>query len=60
MGYKIKNGGVGKVAAIIIAQPMLIIHAEISRTNRKGHSLKSLFAQLYVLIKKFVTCLYQQ
>jgi hypothetical protein len=35
-GYKIKNGGLGKVMPIHIAQVILSTHAVISNTNLKG------------------------
>lgn len=38
IGYRIKNGGLGTVAAIAMLQAMLITHAEISNINLKGHS----------------------
>jgi hypothetical protein len=38
-GYKIKNGGLGNVMPIHTAQPILMAHAVISRTNLNGHSL---------------------
>lgn len=53
-GYKIKNGGLGKVMPIQTAQIMLMAQAVISKTNRKGHSLKSCLAQLYVLATELV------
>lgn len=31
------NGGCGKVIAIVILHPILIVHASISRQNRAGH-----------------------
>jgi hypothetical protein len=37
-GYRIKNGGLGKVMPIHIAQVILMNQAEISRTNLNGHS----------------------
>jgi hypothetical protein len=40
-GYKIKNGGLGKVIPIHIAQVMLNTHAVISNTNLKGQERKS-------------------
>lgn len=46
IGYKIRNGGCGTVIAIVMAQPMLIIHADISSMKRVGHSLKSRLVQL--------------
>jgi len=53
-GYRIRNGGVGTVSAIVIEQAMLIAHAEISRTNLNGHSLKSPRAQSYIPVTVFV------
>ena len=37
-GYKIRNGGLGSVAPIHTAHTILITHAVISNTKRKGHS----------------------
>lgn len=37
-GYRIKNGGVGTVNAIVTEQAILIAHAEISKINLNGHS----------------------
>jgi len=53
-GYKIKNGGVGTVSAMVIEQAILIAQAEISRTNLNGHSRKSLRAHSYIPVTVFV------
>lgn len=37
IGYKIRNGGLGNVSAIVTAHPILIAHAEISNRNLIGH-----------------------
>ena len=37
-GYKIRNGGLGKVMPIHTAHIILMNQAVISRTNRTGHS----------------------
>jgi hypothetical protein len=37
MGYSNKNGGCGKVNAIIVEQAMLVTHAVTSSTNLTGH-----------------------
>jgi hypothetical protein len=49
-GYKIRNGGLGSVIPIHIAQIILIAHAVISRTNLNGQERKSLLAQFTVLL----------
>jgi hypothetical protein len=53
-GYKIKNGGVGTVSAMVTEQAILIAQAEISRTNLNGHSRKSLRAHSYIPVTVFV------
>ena len=47
-GYKIRNGGLGKVMPIHTAHVILMNQAEISKTNLNGQSWKSRLAQLYV------------
>ena len=36
IGYKVSNGGVGTVAAMVIEQPIDIAQAVISTLNRNG------------------------
>lgn len=45
-GYKIINGGFGKVNAIVTAQPILVAQAITSSVKRKGQTLKSALTQL--------------
>ena len=47
-GYKIINGGLGSVSAMVMAQAMLPAQAITSSTNRKGQTLKSALIQVTI------------
>ena len=48
-GYKIRNGGLGKVNAIVTAHPMLRNQARISSTQRMGLESQSAFIHCFIL-----------
>ena len=59
-GYKIINGGLGNVSAMVTAQPILPAQAITSSTKRKGQTLKSAFIQFITPSTICVKASYQQ
>ena len=47
-GYKIINGGLGSVSAMVMAQPILPAHASTSSMKRKGQTRKSALIQFTI------------
>jgi hypothetical protein len=60
IGYRIMNGGLGNVNAMVIAQPILPAHASTSRQNRSGHVLKSDLIQSSIPDSTEIKVSYQQ